>query len=118
LGGGSIVAFTSTDDRSVKFSNSVDRAGVRKLPACNKFHSLQTKTFDALNFLCAYILTFAAGELPALSRTVMRNARKYIAGIAANVRPLTRLADWSCMSVMTRGPHFQLEAGLIRQARM
>jgi len=48
----------------------------------------------------------------------MRNARKTIAGIAAFVRPLRRLTDWSCMSVMTRGPHFQLEAGLIRKARM
>jgi hypothetical protein len=47
----------------------------------------------------------------------MRNARTYIAETAARVRPLVRLADWSCMSV-TRGPNFQLEAGLIRKARV
>ena len=29
-----------------------------------------------------------------------------------------RLADGSCMSVMTRGPNFQLEAGLIRKAKV
>ena len=61
-------------------------------------------------------MTFAAGELPALLRTVMRNARTHIAETAARVRPLIRLADWSCMSVM--GPNFQLEAGLIRKARV
>jgi hypothetical protein len=48
----------------------------------------------------------------------MRNARTDIAETAACVRPLIRLVDWSCMSVMTRGPNFQLEAGLIRKARM
>jgi hypothetical protein len=48
----------------------------------------------------------------------MRNARTPIAEIAASVRPLIRLADWSCVSVMTRGPNFQLEAGLIRKARV
>ena len=48
----------------------------------------------------------------------MRKARTYIAGTAARVRPLIRLADWSCMSVATRGPNFQLEAGLIRKARV
>ena len=46
----------------------------------------------------------------------MRNARTLIAETAALVRPLIRLADWSCMSVLTRGPNFQLEAGLIRKA--
>jgi hypothetical protein len=49
----------------------------------------------------------------------MRNARTHIAETAVRVRPLIRLADWSCMlSVMTRGPNFQLEAGLIREARV
>ena len=48
----------------------------------------------------------------------MRNARTHIAETAARVRPLIRLADWSCMSVMTRGPNFQLEAGLNRKARV
>jgi hypothetical protein len=46
----------------------------------------------------------------------MRNAHAHIAETAARVRPLIRLADWSCMSVM--GPNFQLEAGLIRKARV
>ena len=63
-------------------------------------------------------MTFAAGELPALLRTVMRNARTHIAETAARVRPLIRLADWTCMSVTTQGPIFQLEAGLIRKARV
>ena len=48
----------------------------------------------------------------------MRNARTYIAVTAARVRPLVRLADGACMSVMTRGANFQLEAGLIRKARV
>jgi len=48
----------------------------------------------------------------------MRNARTHIAGIAARLHPLMRLADWSCMSVTTRGPDFQLEAGLIRKTRV
>jgi len=47
----------------------------------------------------------------------MRNARTHIAE-TVRVRPLIRLADWSCMSVMTRGPNFQLETGLIRKARV
>jgi hypothetical protein len=47
----------------------------------------------------------------------MRNARPSIA-VTAAVRPLVRLADWSCMSAMTRGPDGQLEAGLIRKARV
>jgi hypothetical protein len=48
----------------------------------------------------------------------MRIARTHIAGFAARVRPSVRLADWSCMSVMTQGPDFQLEAELIRKARV
>ena len=48
----------------------------------------------------------------------MRNVRTHIADTAARVRPFIRLADWSCMSVMTWGPNFQLEAGLIRKARV
>ena len=48
----------------------------------------------------------------------MRNARTHIAETAVRVRPLIRLVDWSCMSAMTRGPNFQLEAGLIRKARV
>jgi hypothetical protein len=48
----------------------------------------------------------------------MRNARTNVAETAALVRPLIRLADWSCMSLMTRGPDFQLKAGLIRKARV
>ena len=48
----------------------------------------------------------------------MRNARTHIAETAALVRPLIRLADRSCTSVMTWGPNFQLEAGLIRKARV
>jgi len=63
------------------------------------------------------ILTFVAGELPALLRTVMRNAR-HIAELATGVRPLIRLADWSCMSVMTQGPNDQLVAVLIRKTRV
>jgi hypothetical protein len=38
--------------------------------------------------------------------------------IATRVRPLVRLADGSCMSAMTQGPSVQLEAGLIRKARV
>jgi hypothetical protein len=63
-------------------------------------------------------MTFVAGELPALLRTVMRNARTHIAETAAHVRPLIRLADWSCMCVMTWGLNFQLEAGLTHEARV
>jgi hypothetical protein len=48
----------------------------------------------------------------------MRNARTHIAETAARVRPLFRLADCSCMSVMTWDPNFQLEAELIRKARV
>jgi len=48
----------------------------------------------------------------------MRNARTHIEETAARVRPLIRLADWPCMLVMTWGPNFQLEAGLIRKARV
>jgi hypothetical protein len=48
----------------------------------------------------------------------MRNARTHIAETAASVRPLVRLSDWSCMSMVTWGLNFQLEAGLIRKARV
>jgi hypothetical protein len=48
----------------------------------------------------------------------MRNLRTQIAETAVHVRPLIRLADWSCMSLMTRGLNFQIEAGLIRKARV
>jgi hypothetical protein len=48
----------------------------------------------------------------------MRNVRTHIAETAAHVRPLIRLADGSCMSVMTWGANFQLEVGLIRKARV
>ena len=48
----------------------------------------------------------------------MRNERTHIAETAARVRPLFRLADWSCMSVMTWASNVQLEAGLIRKARV
>ena len=48
----------------------------------------------------------------------MRNARTHIAETAVRVRPLVRLADGSCMSVMTWGPNFQRDAGLIRKARV
>ena len=48
----------------------------------------------------------------------MRNARRHTAETTARARLLIRLADWSCMSVTTRGPNFQLEAGLIRKARV
>ena len=47
----------------------------------------------------------------------MRNARTRIAETAVSVQPLIWLAEGSCASAMTRGPHFQLEAGLIRAAR-
>jgi hypothetical protein len=76
------------------------------------------KKFDALNFLCIYIPPSIAGEVPALLRTVMRNVRTHIAGNAARVRPLIRLADWSCMSVMTRGRDSRFKAELIRKARV
>ncbi len=48
----------------------------------------------------------------------MRNARTHIAETAVHIRPLVRLADWSCISVVTRGPNFQLETGLIRKTRV
>jgi hypothetical protein len=48
----------------------------------------------------------------------MRNARTHIAETAVRVWPLIRPTDWSCMSVMTGRPNFQLEAGLIRKARV
>jgi len=46
----------------------------------------------------------------------MRNARTHIVETAARVRPLIWLADRSYVSAMTRGPNFQLRAGLIRKA--
>jgi hypothetical protein len=48
----------------------------------------------------------------------MHNARTNIAETAVRVRPLVRLADWSCMSVITQGSTLQLETGLNRKARM
>ena len=48
----------------------------------------------------------------------MRNAHTHIAETDVRVRPLVRLADWLGMSVMTRGPNFQPETGLIRKARV
>jgi len=48
----------------------------------------------------------------------MSNARKHIAETATCVRPFIRLADWSRMSVMTKGADFRLETGLIRKARV
>jgi hypothetical protein len=48
----------------------------------------------------------------------MRNARTHIAETAACARPVIRLADWSRMSVMTKGADFQLVPGLIRKARL
>jgi hypothetical protein len=64
------------------------------------------------------ILIFAAGRLPARLRIMMRNVCTYIAGTDARVRPLIRLADWSCMFVTTRGPDVQLDAGLIGKTRL
>jgi hypothetical protein len=48
----------------------------------------------------------------------MRHARTYINETTARVRPLVRLADGSCMSVVTWRQNFRLEAGLIRKARV
>jgi hypothetical protein len=48
----------------------------------------------------------------------MSTLRTYIAETATRVRPLIRLADWSCMFVATQGPIDQLEAKLIRKARV
>ena len=48
----------------------------------------------------------------------MRTARTPIAETAARVRALIWLAAWSCLSVMALGPNFQLQAGLIRKARV
>jgi hypothetical protein len=103
---------------SPKFSNLSGRAGVSKISSAQQISDAVNKKFDAPNFLCAYIATFVAGELPALLRTVMRNARTHIDGFAALLQPLVRLADRSCMSVMTQGPNVQLKAGLIHKARV
>lgn len=48
----------------------------------------------------------------------MRNARTPIADTAARVWPIMRLTAWSCMYVAKRGANSQLEAGLIRKARV
>jgi len=48
----------------------------------------------------------------------MRNAHTHIVETAAHVRPLIRLADRLCMSVMTWCLNFQLEAGLTHKARV
>jgi hypothetical protein len=99
----------------------------RTLPAATAFENCWTQQIPHLvntKHLTRQIFSaFRSGHspqvnLPALLRTAMRNARTDIAGTAIHVRPLTRLADWSCLSVMTRGPNFQLEAGLIRKARV
>jgi hypothetical protein len=105
-------------DHRRKFSNPAGRDGVRKLPDATNSAPREHKTFDALNFSAFRSGHSPQVNLPALLRTIMRNARTHIAETAVHVRPLTRLADWSCMSVMTRGPNFQLEAGLIRKARV
>jgi hypothetical protein len=47
----------------------------------------------------------------------MRTARTHVTETAAR-RPLVWLAAWSCLSVMALGPNFQLQAGLIRKARV
>jgi hypothetical protein len=89
----------------------------RKLPARDTSATRELKTFDALTFLCAYIMASRA-RLLALLRTVMRHAHTQIAETAALIRPLGRLADWSCVSAMTWRPNFQLDTGLIRKARV
>ena len=48
----------------------------------------------------------------------MSTLRTHIAKTATCVRPLVRLADWSCMSVATQGPIDRFEAKLIRKARV
>jgi hypothetical protein len=48
----------------------------------------------------------------------MRKVCTHIAEIAVRARPLARLADWPCMSVMTQGSNFQLDGELIRKARV
>ena len=48
----------------------------------------------------------------------MLNACKHIAGTDARLRPLIRLAGWSCMFVTTQGPDVQLDAGLIGKTRL
>jgi hypothetical protein len=92
--------------------------GRSKIADPRKLRSRQYKTFDARNFLCVWIMTFVKVELPALLRTVMSNARTHITETALRVRPLIRVASWSCVSVMTLGPNCQLEAGLFRKARV
>jgi hypothetical protein len=48
----------------------------------------------------------------------MSTLRTHIAETAANVRPLIRLADLSCMFVVKQGPVYRLDAKLIRKARV
>ena len=48
----------------------------------------------------------------------MSTLRTHIAETATCVRPLNRLADWSCMFVAMQGSIDQLEAKLIRKARV
>lgn len=48
----------------------------------------------------------------------MRNASTPITATIARVRPLIRVADQPCVPVTARGPNFQLQAGLIRKARV
>jgi hypothetical protein len=77
--------------------------------------------FDALNFSALRSSAFAAGEMPALlmiEYASMSTLRTYIADTAANVRPLIRLAAWTCMSVAKQGPFDRLEATPIRKARV
>src|SRR4051812_24099773 len=112
-----------------KFLNPTCPSDISKIAKCNKSRTARTKRFDASNFLCAYMPQHSPRvESPALLRTMMRNTRTDIAGIAVHVQPLARLADGSCMSVMTFGPNtfgsnswglnVQLKAGLIRETRI
>ena len=48
----------------------------------------------------------------------MSTLRTHSAETAANVRPLLRLADWSCMFAAKQGPIDRLEATPIRKARV
>jgi len=42
-------------DHGLKFSNPASRGGVSKISNAQKILYLVNKTFDTLNFLCAYI---------------------------------------------------------------
>jgi hypothetical protein len=48
----------------------------------------------------------------------MSTLRTHIAETATRVRPLIRLADWSCMFVAKQGPVYRLKAKPIRKARV